>query len=1016
METLHWFQMPQLPNVPMMKLHSLGQLGLALAALSPALFAQERDGTQAGVAFEVSQRFSEWNAEHGSNWHTYTDVQTGYVQFLFGGSTEAAFEPQQDKDYFTLALLALENTEDLHGIELSTLVEDRGMHLPLGLIGTTDKYTVRFLQHVNSVPVLGGAVNVLFTPGGQLLSVQTTAMPDVADMVTDAAVGADSAVRQALAAFDAETGLPGTVVDGPKKVIGQLVTGPKNREAVLVWQVDVMWKQLGAEPEGYSYWVDARNGGVLKSETIIHHCDVGGTANTLATPGIHPDQASNPEIAMPMNRARVTGSGGAGTTYTDQNGNWNFPGINGPINVTFEYYGDWCRVDNVSGGEYSLVQSQSGTGNATVMNSAAQALITAQANSFVVVSNQRDYIRGINPSDSTGDFRALANVNLSATCNAYFDGSSVNMYQAGGSCPNTSYSTVVAHEMGHWYNVLYGTGNGADGMGEGNADVWALYMFNTPNLGMDFFGPGGGPLRNGNNNLQFCGDATPGCHGGSVHTEGQVWMGAAWKVYLQLENALGAAQADMVSDALFLGWMNSFNQTQIKSVIETQWLTLDDNNGNINDGTPNYTEIDNGFRQQGFPGFDLPLIDIISVTELPDQLSEVGPYTVDVNVVSLIGQTITGVDLHYNVNGGAFQTIAMSPSGTDVWSGGIPGQVSPAVVRYYVEATDSLNNTDTFPEGPADTLKFVIGIETIYFSEDFENGEAGWTHNTFGNTSNSQDDWQYGTPGGLSGDPASAASGNNCWGNDLAIGNYNGEYQSNVHNYLRSPSIDLSGATGCILRYQRWLTVEEGIYDQARIKVNGTVVWTNPLNGNLTDTNWVEHEVDISAQADGNPNVVIEFSLQSDGGLEFGGWTLDDVEILALDPVGGNCTTTDYGIGKVSSIFSVPSMTALNDPSESANNFQFQVDNAVPNRLGMVFSSSAADSVPLLGGTVLLAAPFQREEEFVTDVLGSAIVNQPILAGSSGTTRFFQAWYRDPGHPDGTGAGLTSAVEVQFCD
>jgi hypothetical protein len=32
-----------------------------------------------------------------------------------------------------------------------------------------------------------------------------------------------------------------------------------------------------------------------------------------------------------------------------------------------------------------------------------------------------------------------------------------------------------------------------------------------------------------------------------------------------------------------------------------------------------------------------------------------------------------------------------------------------------------------------------------------------------------------------------------------------------------------------------------------------------------------------------------------------------------------------------------------------------------------------------------------------------------------GTTQVFQFWFRDPEHPDGTGWGLSDALEVQFC-
>ena len=43
-------------------------------------------------------------------------------------------------------------------------------------------------------------------------------------------------------------------------------------------------------------------------------------------------------------------------------------------------------------------------------------------------------------------------------------------------------------------------------------------------------------------------------------------------------------------------------------------------------------------------------------------------------------------------------------------------------------------------------------------------------------------------------------------------------------------------------------------------------------------------EIDISSIADGNPSVQIEFSLVTDAGLTFGGWNIDDVEIVTIDP------------------------------------------------------------------------------------------------------------------------------------
>lgn len=997
---------------------SLCRLGLALALISPTLYAQESDDAPISVPFQVSEALEAWQGEHGTSWKVHRNSGSGLAEFLYGGKAAPAFEPLADADFATLARLAVEDTSDLHGIEASTLEEVRTLHLPLGLIDSTDKMTVRFSQQVNGVPVLGGFLNALFDMDGNLLSIQTTASPAVAGLSTSAVVSPDSALKQAVAYFERETGLPGQVVRGPEKAIGQLEVG-KGTRPTLVWQVDVQWSQDGAEPEGYSYWIDAVRGGVVREETTIHHFDVGGTLSTMATPGVYPDRNTNPETAQPMNRARITGSGGAGTVITDANGNFNFPGVNGPINLTVEYYGSWADVRNNAGADHTeTFNGVSGTGNNLTMNAGTGALVTSQANSFVGIGQLRDWIRSVNPSDNTADFRATSNNNLSSTCNAFFDGGSVNFYQAGGGCPNTAYSTVVAHEMGHWLNVLYGTGNGSDGMGEGNADVFGILLYNTPLLGADFITPGS-PLRNGNNLLQFCGDNNPGCHGGgSVHTNGQVWMGAVWKVYKELRTAYDETTADMVTDALFLGWMNSYNQTQIRSIIEAQWLTLDDNNGNIDDGTPHYPQIDAGFRIQGYPGYDLALINITNVTELPDQNSEAGPYTIDATVSSLIGNTITGAELFYSVDNGAFTSIPMTSTGGNGYTAGIPGQISPAVVRYYVRASDSAGNVDTFPEGaPSSALDFLIGVQTTYFFEDFESGEAGWVHDTFGDTSNSQDDWQYGTPNGSAGDPNGAASGSSCWGNDLAPSGWNGAYQDNVHNYLRSPVIDCSTATGARLRFKRWLTVESGQFDQAQVRVNGQLIWQNPNTVDLVDSAWTEVEYDISSVADGNASVRIEFSLQSDGGVVFGGWNVDDVEILSVGPTTGSCTEPiAYGTGKLNSVGTIGFLTSFGSPSESVGSFTIDVNNIVPNTFGLLVSADSSASVPFFGGTRLIGSPFTRDSVVSSDSFGFASISVPVPAGSSGTDRFFQVWYRDSGQTDGTGAGLTNALQVRYCD
>lgn len=171
-----------------------------------------------------------------------------------------------------------------------------------------------------------------------------------------------------------------------------------------------------------------------------------------------------------------------------------------------------------------------------------------------------------------------------------------------------AFSTLIWHEMGHWLNFLYGSGNHRGGFGEGNADVWAMYLADFPIVGRSVGG------RTGENTSEFCGDCPPGtdpctsceaCYS-NAHANGEVLMGALWKVRKKLKLDVGDDLGAAVADSLFLAWMNAFDTDRILSVIEYQWLVLDAGSDGLLANAPHKEQIDWGFLQQGFPGFQLP--------------------------------------------------------------------------------------------------------------------------------------------------------------------------------------------------------------------------------------------------------------------------------------------------------------------------------------------------------------------------------------------------------------------------
>ncbi|MBK7877458.1 MAG: hypothetical protein IPJ77_17260 [Planctomycetes bacterium] len=859
---------------------------LFLALLAAPAWSQTP--TPVSAPERLAQGLAAWQSVHGSSWMVRTAPGSGDVELVYGGraSPTRGLAPRfdaTDDEWIARAHAALLDAAPVLGIDVATLEPVRALHLPLGLIGSGDKWTVEFAQRLGGREVLGGRVNVLLDAQGRVLSIENHALAELGGLALEPLVGADAALVTAREAFAKHAGLAATLASEPVLVVR--VLPPSDPSALctgaLAWQIDVRADVHGDVPHGITYWIDARNGYVLARESSVHTFDISGTVSTFATPGTRPDGASNAEVLQPAKYIRL--QNGTFNVTADVNGNFTIPGVNTVQNATLTFDSSFTHVTDSNGATYSLaVTLNPGAGNVITLNPTSSDAVTAQANIFQHVATVRDYVRRINPSDATADPLYNGIANIAASCNAYYDGN-INFYAQSATCANTAYSTVIAHEEGHGLNVRYGTGNGGDGMGEGNADVFALYVFDTAINGEDFY-LNGNDIRNGNNTRQFCGDCSPAC-AGEVHADGEPWMAAAWKVRTALNTALGNTAGDLVADELFMGWMNAYNQTQIKSVIEIQWLLLDDDDANLANGTPHSVQIRSGFGAQGFPGY---FVDVAGMTVLTDSACEQGSYPVSVVASAVQGTTLTSVVLQYSIGGGPTLSVPMTNTSGSNWTGSIPYVASPATVAYNVTATDSAGHVKS---ALCASRSFLIGAVSAFSTSNFEDAnDAGWTHATVGDTSNGNDDWQRGTPAGKSGtslgvfwqDPAGAVSGTRAWSNDLGIGTSNGAYQTNIHSFLQSPVFNCSGRTNVQLIFKRWLTVEESLFDTARILVNGIEVWRNPVNGNLLDTGWTTQVLDISAQADNNPSVTVRFELQSDGGLQLGGWQIDDLQLGQL--------------------------------------------------------------------------------------------------------------------------------------
>lgn len=971
-----------------------------IALLAPATRAQLSADPQAAI--------ENWRNTHGPSWTAELDPRTGFVRSLYGGHTEPSGHLSDDRGAFARARVLADSVLALTGIANSTLVEERAMFLPLSSAGSNDKYTANFRQVVHGVPVVAATLHVLMDLEGRALSIESSAIPGAELALTNPTQDAARVGAEAVRVFGTIAHVVGKQSGAPRLVLVPLQDQGELR-AVLAWEVDVFSTATNEVPRGLCLRLLDRDLSLADREELVHTCDVSGTVYTKLTPGVLPDLVSNPTVQVPLAHVLVTSP--QGNVITDINGNFNIVGATAPLNVNVKYDGPFVTTTDASAPVYSLPANlASASGNSIVMNSTPTQFYTGEANSMYWLGKLRDYIRAVNPGDATGDIDALSNCNLAQTCNAYFNGSSVNFFSAGGGCVNTAYSTVVAHEMGHWLNVVYGSGNGPDGFGEGNADNWATYLTDQPIVGENFF-TNGGIIRTGLNTRTFCGDNAGGCYG-EVHNDGEVLMGALWKVRTRLKTSLGNSAGSATADLLFNSWMNAYNDSQIKTIDRTHWLVLDDNDGDINNGTPHFNDINLGYGAQGFPLYVLTPVAISNVTVLPNTIDVVGPYVVNVTAIANISPPLSTPQLFWRVNQGSFTPVTMNPLGGNQFTATIPGQPSPTKVEYYVSAANAVGTFGFAPSGaPATTFRFIVGEEQVYFSDTFDNTFSLWpTGATAG-----ANDWQFGVPAGVGGDPAAPRTGQRCLGTDLGNPGFDGLYSANTSNWAESPVINLSQCPRPKLRLQRWLTIESALNDSARILVNGQVVWQHTGNSDLLDLGWTEVEYDISAMAAGVANTKIRFELTTNGSIQKGGWNIDDVQIVMVSAVGQGCLApVSYCTGKLTSIGTLPYLTTLGAASESLNSLRIEIRDGASNKAGlMLVSAVGSASTPFSGGTLCLAAPVTRNVNFVMDYFGFASMPFPVLPGMAGQTWYTQAWFRDP--PSSFGVGLSNALRLKFC-
>ncbi len=586
------------------------------------------------------------------------------------------------------------------------------------------------------------------------------------------------------------------------------------------------------------------------------------------------------EVVSPAPHMWVTTSDGA----VASGGDGSFTANGSSTQVSLETQGPYTVVRNSAGGNLSHDAGTVSDGD-TVTWEVSGENSEAQLHAFRFVADAREYADTYVADVGWLHQPLTVWVNYWSTCNAWWDGD-LTFLQEGSGCNNTALvADIVYHEFGHGFHyesVIWGVGDFYSDVSEGFADSMATLLTGDSRVGPYFY-TSGGALRDVEPDQVYPYDTV-----GESHHDGLIVGGAIWDLRTKLIADLGEGAGQDAVGRIYTGMVKT--STDIPSTYEAA-LVADDDNGNLTDGTPHVCAI-----QEAFAAHGLATTTEFSAVAIEHEPLDAGvepnqPIAVEATVAAAHSECSDGevgeVRLVFSEDGGQNWTArTMTPQGGDLFVDELPPSPSGTQLRYRIEAQDlSTGEWHSAPDNPADPgyYLYVGGLEPI-LCDDFET-DQGWTHALLqGENIEGADDWNRGAPGGASGDPEGAYSGGNAWGNDLAIyPDWDGLYQNERRNALYSPTYDLSGEETVRLQLRRWLQVEDGLYDQARIYVNDQLAWSNAgANGEIhhTDREWILFDLDISPLAANQAAVQLRFELTTDQHLQFGGWTVDDVCLM----------------------------------------------------------------------------------------------------------------------------------------
>ena len=360
------------------------------------------------------------------------------------------------------------------------------------------------------------------------------------------------------------------------------------------------------------------------------------------TGGIYPNSNLDTEVIRPFPKITVTNS----TAKTcDMGGNYSYSGGTASASIKGAYVtvSDSCGTSSLSTSTSpgNLAFNKSSGTDCTTPGVGGAGNTHAARSTYFHLTLWKERALGFLPSNTWLSSALTDKVNLSQTCNAYWSGSYVAFFKSGGGCSNTGeLPTVFLHEAGHGLDSNDGSGSSTVGSSESYGDAMAFLQTHDSCIGTNFI-PGykcsgygdacttctgirdadyakhssntpAKPSQLANTTGFHCSKSSsyPGPCGYEGHCESYIMSEVVWDLAARDLPAAGldATTSWYIADRLFyLSRPSSTEGYSCPSITSTNgcgtgnWFTtfraIDDDDGNLTNGTPHGGAIYNAFSR-----------------------------------------------------------------------------------------------------------------------------------------------------------------------------------------------------------------------------------------------------------------------------------------------------------------------------------------------------------------------------------------------------------------------------------